>query len=295
MLKPRQEGPHGTPKFLELLSKEDWDEYENLQRLVGSPNNRYNRNRRYTVLTDIFERIRVFCERNDQDDWKRCLACGICWLEDGLIAINTNQLKVLISKCKSSINGALDIMGYETLPQKAEQYKLLKNKIPILIRNFGEIRHWTIRQCFHKKSYKEQAIEAKHSEDELKDSDTSPDTEENDFDFHDNRIVMKNYEEFDPRFTLIDNDDYVFEYFLPSPYDDDDFCCKERDNYFNDHWKFSSPKESNYDFTDIYNIRVSSDEINELNNRILFMKTNKEIDAELKMNNKYMFSNKDYT
>ena len=96
------------------------------------------------TLEEMLSAIRVFAERGDENDWRRYLVCGICWL-DNAIAINTRQLRLLLSKCKSSINGSLQKMGYITSTANMESRKILIPKIPLLKDNFNELRQWTIR------------------------------------------------------------------------------------------------------------------------------------------------------
>jgi hypothetical protein len=43
--------------------------------------------------------IKTFCQKGDIENSKRYLACGVCWIENG-IAINTRQLRVLMGKSK---------------------------------------------------------------------------------------------------------------------------------------------------------------------------------------------------
>lgn len=158
MSKPRQQGPHGTPEFIDILSSEDRKLYEELQQNVGSPDYRYNRNRRLSTLRDILDYIRDYCERDDIDAWKRYLVCGICWMKD-CIAINTRQLRLLISKSKSAINGAFAKMGYVTVPTKGIEESLLLDAIPFLSGHYPELRQWTIRKMNSSSNEKQDAIE----------------------------------------------------------------------------------------------------------------------------------------
>ena len=128
MIKAKQEGIHGTPDFINILSTEDKINYKRLQEDVGSTKYRYNRNHRYSTLNHIFDKIHEYCECNDTDKWKRYLVCGICWFGDYL-AINTRQLRFLISKSKSTINDALLKMEYLTVSIKGEPGSLLLENI----------------------------------------------------------------------------------------------------------------------------------------------------------------------
>ncbi|OHT03718.1 hypothetical protein TRFO_06545 [Tritrichomonas foetus] len=132
--------------FLEFLSASDKAEFEELKKKVGSPENRYNRNKRLATFNEMIDSIKHFCIRNDGDDWKRCLVCGICWIGSHDLAINTRQLRILIAKSKSTINGALAKMGYETVPTKGNNADDLVNTIPFLKKHYSEMRQWTIRR-----------------------------------------------------------------------------------------------------------------------------------------------------
>ena len=101
-------------------------------------------NKRLESLQDSIDMIRNYCIRNDSNDWKRCLVCRICWMGQN-IAINNRHLCFLIDKCKSSVNGALTKMGYQTAPIKSSFFQSFLSYIPFLRGNFIEQRQWTVR------------------------------------------------------------------------------------------------------------------------------------------------------
>lgn len=134
-----------TPKFFDLLTTDDQDLYKNLKNEVGSPNYRYKRNQS-SSFEKLLQMIHEYCDHDDLDTWKRYLVCGICWFED-YIAINISNLKLLLSKSKSSINGSMTNLGYKTLAIKGKEVEsLLFNKIPMLWGNYCEFRKWSIRK-----------------------------------------------------------------------------------------------------------------------------------------------------
>ena len=79
-----------------------------------------------------------------RNDFKRSLVCGIVWLKNG-IAINTHQLSILINKCKSSINGSFQSLGYGTIPTGCGTSNELITTFPFMRTNFAELRQWTMR------------------------------------------------------------------------------------------------------------------------------------------------------
>lgn len=132
------------PKFWDLLSEEDKNGYNSLRATFDDSTYRRKRGKRIETFDDILFTIRRFSKRDQNDDWKRFLVCGICWMENA-IAVNIRQLRILISKCKSSINGSLQKLGYYANTYHSESWKILFEMIPKLKNNFAEIRQWTIR------------------------------------------------------------------------------------------------------------------------------------------------------
>lgn len=133
------------PMFFDLLSDEDKEKYLSIRETISNSDKRYKKNKRIESLQESLDMIQKYCMRNDSDDWKRCLVCGVCWMGQD-IAINTRQLRLLVDKCKSSINGALSKMGYSTAPIKSSITAALLTYIPFLKGNFVEQRQWTVRR-----------------------------------------------------------------------------------------------------------------------------------------------------
>jgi hypothetical protein len=134
--------------FFSLLDQLDRTSDMEMQAVLRNSEKRYKRNKRMESLQDALDTIQEFCVRHTADDWKRSLVCGVCWIGQD-IAINTRQLRLLVDKCKSSINGALSQMGYGTAPVKSAISQSLLAFIPFLKGNFVEQRQWTIRRRTH--------------------------------------------------------------------------------------------------------------------------------------------------
>ena len=143
--KQKTAGMNQEPQFIEFLSDKDRKDYENLKQDLWSLENKFKRNKRLISLQNALDKIRDYCIKNDSNDWKRSIVCGVIWYDEG-IAINTRQLRILINKCKSSINGALLKMGYTSSTTKGEGFDALLRKIPYLRGNFLEQRMWTVRK-----------------------------------------------------------------------------------------------------------------------------------------------------
>jgi hypothetical protein len=142
--KEAESASEAEPQYWELLAEADKNAYRQLKHDFSVGNVKRVRNNRLETFDEILEAIRTFAERRDNNDWRRFLVCGVCWMENA-IAINTRQLRLLVAKCKSSINGSLQKMGYSTNMSHSESWKILFPYIPMLKDHFAELRQWTIR------------------------------------------------------------------------------------------------------------------------------------------------------
>lgn len=134
------------PMFWNLLSDVDKYQYMILRAGFATSSTKNQRNKRIENFSDSLAVVKQFAVRGEECDWKRCLVCGVAWLLDGGIAVNTHQLKILICKCKSSINGSLLKMGYSSVLARGQTQKSLESLFPILKSNQIDVRQWTIRQ-----------------------------------------------------------------------------------------------------------------------------------------------------
>lgn len=141
-----------------MLSETDKMQYGYLRMVLSQQANKNVRNKRIETFTDTINTIKQFCVRGDNDDWKRCLVCGLAWIGDDL-AVNTHQLRLLIFKCKSSINGSILKAGYNHTLGRVETAKTITRLFPILKDNMSEIRQWTIRRIEDNHSTKQEEPE----------------------------------------------------------------------------------------------------------------------------------------
>jgi hypothetical protein len=93
----------------------------------------------------MLEAIKTFVCRNNKDDALRGMVCGIFWLPDGL-AVNIHRLRQVVPKCKSSINGSLQKLGFTVNLGRSECAQTISGIFPVLKENTAELRKWTIRK-----------------------------------------------------------------------------------------------------------------------------------------------------
>jgi len=142
-----------TPKYFELLNVDDQKKYHDLRSKCSSAENRYQYNQALEIFKDTLDKIKRYCIQNDDFDSKRFLVCGVCWLDDASIAINTAQLSLLISKCKAAINNYMQSLGYMTINSRKINSIKLHHIIPQLITDYTENRKWSIRKINMESAY----------------------------------------------------------------------------------------------------------------------------------------------
>jgi hypothetical protein len=132
------------PQYWDLLDDDDKGIYLRIRAALSAPMTRNRRNKRIEDFRAIIDAIEVFQNSDVENKWRRCLVCGMCRLRNG-IAVNTTQLKRLVFKCKSSINGSLKGLGYGVIVTDPSAGDELLEEIPYLRDNGIEFRRWTIR------------------------------------------------------------------------------------------------------------------------------------------------------
>jgi hypothetical protein len=77
---------------------------------------------------------------------QRCIICGIA-CSGPFICVNTQQLKYLVGRCKSSINSGFQQMGYEVVRDRMAGRDAIVAIIPELRVDPATIRQWTVRSA----------------------------------------------------------------------------------------------------------------------------------------------------
>lgn len=134
----------GEPEFIYLLNEQDKLAYEDLRKSYAESLYSKSRNNSTNHFQELLNSIKKYAQRETPDDWKRCLVCGVVFLNNRL-AINNHQLKFLYGKCKSSINGVLNKIGWETHDTRGDLDPELVAFFPLFRKNVAKLRQWSIR------------------------------------------------------------------------------------------------------------------------------------------------------
>ncbi|OHS99668.1 hypothetical protein TRFO_08300 [Tritrichomonas foetus] len=131
------------PTDLSILTAKDRVLYMQMKVILQTHLNKNHRNHRVEKFQEVLNIVKAFCVRNDSHDWRRFLVCGICWI-DSNVGISIRRFSKLLNRCKSSVNGSLQKIGYKSLQGHVDGMEIIK-KIPYLKDNPQELREWTVR------------------------------------------------------------------------------------------------------------------------------------------------------
>ena len=131
------------PEFISNLSEEDQYLYQQMKLKIF----KLCQINGIEAFKEILNQIKLFSIRNDINDWKRCNACGIHFINNG-IAINFGILKNLIPKCKCFIINQLEQFNYIN-----DNYDLdLKNdfceRLPVKYHENSFLKKWSYRKNY---------------------------------------------------------------------------------------------------------------------------------------------------
>lgn len=143
---PNSNSPHQQStlplKYWENLSFEDKTEYLRLKEVFHSPTSNPARERGpYTILDDL-KTVVSYVNRRPDNKENRSLVSGLFYAGN-FICVNTRQLKLLIKRCKSSINNGFQQLGYVSDKSKVKQSIL--SVLPSLVNDTALLRQWTVR------------------------------------------------------------------------------------------------------------------------------------------------------
>ena len=165
------------PKYYDTLNSSDQKLYQLIQSQLASPTHSNKKNMKISFFKDALESISLFEDHNQEEKWKRCLACGIVFFEGG-IGINSAQLSKLFHRCKSSINSSLNEIGYSCIVVKSQGNHDLIKELPILEKLPNELRKWTIRYFNDDSERKETEIQAENQNIDTNSNEEKPDDNE---------------------------------------------------------------------------------------------------------------------
>lgn len=131
-------------RYWNMLPVEDQQEYIKMRESFSKVN---MKEKNYRGFDNDLRVVRQYIDRRPEQKQERSVICGIFFAKN-FIAVNISQLKIIIGRCKSSINNGFVLLGF--ISAKIKVKKCIESVLPIISKDTSIIRQWTIR-CLDKK------------------------------------------------------------------------------------------------------------------------------------------------
>jgi hypothetical protein len=132
--------------FWTTLSSDDRAEFVRLRSLFSQMQKTASQDRRGVAFSNELLTILGYIERSPENLEARSVVTGVCFVGP-LICVNTRQLMTFVCRCKSSINGILQELGYVPIRTRLKTRRCIVAVLPSLDRNPELIRQWTVRHA----------------------------------------------------------------------------------------------------------------------------------------------------
>jgi hypothetical protein len=130
--------------YWNLLPQDDRSEYIRLRTSFHHAQKISSKDRRVVTFRRELTIVIQFLERSPENLEARCIVTGVCFA-GGIVCVNTRQLKGFLKRCKSSINGSFQQLGYVALRTKSKARNCVLTVLPSLQHDQNILRQWTVR------------------------------------------------------------------------------------------------------------------------------------------------------
>ena len=134
--------PH--PVFWDRLSADDKAEFIRLRNQLHSYQKPTGKDPRVVTFRKELLSVLQYTERDEVHREERCILTGIAFAGP-LICVNTRLLKNFLGRCKSSINGGFQQMGYVAIRTKGKARTCIVTVMRPLTSDPALLRQWTVR------------------------------------------------------------------------------------------------------------------------------------------------------
>jgi hypothetical protein len=140
---PTSDG-HPPAYYWSQLSQDDKAEFLRLRTAFHQSQQNGSKDRRSVTFPRELVLVLNYIEHDQDNIETRAILAGVCFAGP-IVCINTRQLKNVLSRCKSSINGSFQQLGYVALRTKAKARMCVLAALPSLAVHQNILRQWTAR------------------------------------------------------------------------------------------------------------------------------------------------------
>ena len=126
------------------LGQEDRVEFQRLRQHFHQNQKITTKDPRLICFSNELSAILKFIEHSAQGRENRTILAGVAFAGP-FICVNTRQLKNFLGRCKSSINGSFQQLGYVALKTKSKARTCVLSLLPSLMNDQNTLRQWTVR------------------------------------------------------------------------------------------------------------------------------------------------------
>ena len=126
------------------LTTDDRTEFSKLRTSFHQAQKSSSKDPRLVSFSNELHTIIRFIDRAKTGQEGRSIISGVAFAGP-FICVNTRQLRDFLGRCKSSINGSLQQLGYVALRTKSKARACLLTVMPSLVDDQNNLRQWTVR------------------------------------------------------------------------------------------------------------------------------------------------------
>lgn len=135
---------HPHPVFWARITKEDQSEFIRLRTQLHQYQKSYGKDPRVVTFRNELTMVLRYIERDEDHREERSILTGIAFAGP-YICVNTRLLKQFLGRCKSSINGGFQQMGYVAIRTKTKARNCIIAVMKSLTSEPSLLRQWTVR------------------------------------------------------------------------------------------------------------------------------------------------------
>ncbi|OHS94300.1 hypothetical protein TRFO_39489 [Tritrichomonas foetus] len=127
-----------------LLSREDQAAYMQLHLHFIKQQKEHMKDRRNNTFFNDIQCLLKYIEYSPVRKDDRAICIGLA-CSGPFVCVNTQQIKIILGRCKSSINNSFQQIGYEAIKTKGKSREAVLAIIPSLSAEQNTLRKWTVR------------------------------------------------------------------------------------------------------------------------------------------------------
>jgi hypothetical protein len=135
---------HPPPAFWDRLPSDEKAEFIRLRNQLHASQQGSSKDSRLVSFRNELTLVLKFLERDESHREARSILAGIAFAGP-FICVNTRLLKSFLGRCKSSINGGFQQMGYVALKTKTKARNCIVTVMRTLSSDQALLRQWTVR------------------------------------------------------------------------------------------------------------------------------------------------------